>query len=372
MPGPRGQLPGTVLQQPSEAVVHLFPGQGDFAISPLARAIREHPVVRAAVTEVFAQVDEASSQYGIPALGAALLGDAPPSGRELAAAPIGTPQVALFGASMAIHRALCAIGAAPQRMVAVSFGEIAALTAAGVFGIPEGTHIACRLSRYLSRCRGGMTLVAAGPAAAGQLIAAAATARVAVACVNDPEETVLSGPAQELERVEEHAAEQGVDAVRLRLPFASHHPALAHQAKEFAASIRTLPRRPAHTPVHSAVHGGPYGRGDDVYQGLAACLTSPARLPEVLRPAVASGPALLLEAGTGAALTRNARRVLAQREHAQREETVVARSPLGDPDFPWERPERLGPSAAVPWARPHTAHRAPQGEAHRAPQGETA
>jgi hypothetical protein len=50
----------------------------------------------------------------------------------------------------------------------------------------------------------------------------------------------------------------------------------------------------------------------------------------------------------------------------------VARSPLGDPDFPWERPERLGPSAAVPWARPHTAHRAPQGEAHRAPQGETA
>ena len=351
-----GRSPGTVRQQSPEVVVHLFPGQGDFSVSPLVRAVGDHPVVRAAVAEVFGQVDEASSAYGIPALGPALLGDAPPSGRELAAAPIGTPQVALFGASMAIHRALCAIGAVPQRMVAVSFGEIAALTAAGVFGLTEGTHIACRLSRYLSRCRGGMTLVAAGAGTTGQLIAAAATGRVAVACVNDPEETVLSGPAQELERVEERAAKEGVDAVRLRVPFASHHPSLAHQARGFAASIRSLRRHPGHTPVHSAVHGGPYGRGDDVYQGLAACLTSPARLPEVLSPAAAPGPALLLESGTGAALTRNAQRVLARREDA-----VVARSPLGEPDFPWERPDRLGRPAG-PRAGPHAAQRAPQGE----------
>ncbi|MGI5346999.1 ACP S-malonyltransferase [Streptomyces sp. CA-250714] len=347
-PGPWTPLP--------EVVVHLFPGQGDFAVSPLVRAVRAHPVLRAAAAEVFAQVDEVSRTYGIPALGRALLGDTPPSGRELAAAPLGTPQVALFGASMAVHRALCAVGAAPQRMVAVSFGEIAALTAAGVFGVPDGTHIACRLARWLSRCRGGMTLLSAGAAEAERLITAAGTRRVAVACVNDPVETVLSGPAQELDRVEEYATDHGVDAVRLRLPFSSHHPSLTTQAKGFAAAIRTLPAHPAHTPVYSAVHGGPYGRGDDVYRGLAACLTHPARLPEVLGRAAAPGPTLLLEAGTGQALTRSAQRVLVQQQS-----TGAARSPLNDPDFPWEHPERLR-QAGAPWDRSHATRRARQGE----------
>ncbi|NSC19882.1 acyltransferase domain-containing protein [Streptomyces albus subsp. chlorinus] len=337
----------------SGGVVHLFPGQGDFAVSPLAGAARAHPVVRVAVADVFAQVDEVSAAYGIPALGPALLGGTPPSGRELAAGPVGTPQVALFGASLAIHRALCAIGAAPRRMVAVSFGEIAALTAAGVFGVPDGTHIACRLSRFLSRCRGGMTVLAAGAGEAEQLIGHAATRRVAVACVNDPGETVLSGPVQELDRLEERAADHGVDAVRLRLPFSSHHPSLTAEAEGFAAAIRTLPAQPAHTPVHSAVHGGPYGRGDDVYAGLAACLTHPARLPGVLGRAAAPGPTLLLEAGTGQALTRNARRILAGQGSA-----FTAHSPLQEPDFPWERPHRLHRTGT-----PGSGHRTPHREA---------
>ncbi len=316
------------------------------------RAARAHPVVRAALADVFSQVDAVSAAYGIPALGPALLGDTPPSGRELAAGPVGTPQVALFGASMAVHQALCAIGAAPRRMVAVSFGEIAALTAAGVFGVPDGTHIACRLSRFLRRCRGGMTVLSAGAGEAERLIDAAAASRVAVACVNDPDETVLSGPVQELGQVEARAADRGTDAVRLRLPFSSHHPSLSAQAEGFAAAIRTLPEQPAHTPVHSAVHGGPYGGDDDVCAGLAACLTRPARLPEVLRGAAVPGPTLVLEAGTGQALTRNARRVLDGQEGP-----FATHSPLQEPDFPWERPGRLHRIGA-----PDHGHRAPDRE----------
>ncbi|WP_019358962.1 acyltransferase domain-containing protein [Streptomyces sp. AA1529] len=329
----RPELPARGAAAPD--FVHLFPGQGDFAVSPLVAAARAHPVVRAAAEEVFAQVDAVSGSYGVPALGPALLGSTPPSGRTLAAGPVGTPQVALFGASLTIHRALCAIGAAPRRIVAVSFGEIAALTAAGVFDIPDGTRIACRLSRYLSRCRGGMTLLAAGEERARELIDTTGARRVSVACVNDPQETVLSGPTHELSQAEACAERHGVAAVRLRLPFASHHPSLGTHAEGFAAAIRTLPSRPAHTPVHSAVHGGPYSRWDDPYQGLAGCLTRPVRLPPVLERAATPGPALLLEAGTGQALTRNARRVLAGHD------LVAARSPLTEPDFPWERPHHL-------------------------------
>lgn len=324
-------------------VIHLFPGQGDFAVTPLVRAVREHSVVRAAVAGVFARIDGASAEYGIPALEPALLGGSPPSGRELAAAATGTAQVAMFGASLAIHRALCAIGAAPQRIVAVSFGEIAALTAAGVFDIAGGTHLTCRLARVLARCPGGLTLLGAGEFDAERLIAAAGAPGVAVACVNSPGETVVSGPVRSLRRLEEYAAGHGVPASRLRLPFMSHHPSLADQAEEFAAEIRTVPARQAHTPVHSAVRGGVYAKGDDVRRGMADCLVRPARLPDVLAAAADPPPALVIEAGTGQALTRNARRVLASRPGA------TAVSPLADPGFPWERPRELRA------ARPDTA-----------------
>lgn len=316
-------------------IVHLFPGQGDFATTPLVRATRAHPVVRAAAATVFARIDEVSTGYGIPPLRPALLGDRPPSGRDLAAAPVGTPQVAQLGAALTAHRALCAVGAAPHRIVAVSFGEIAALTAAGVWDLATATHLACRLSRYLARCPGGMTLLATGERAARGLVDAAGGRHVAVACVCDPGETLLSGPSQELYRVERRAAEDGVSATRLRLPFGSHHPSLTAQAEGFAAAIRSLPARPAHTTVYSAVRGGPYGPGDDVHQGLADCLTRPARLPEVLARGADADAALLLETGTGRALTRNARRVLRGRAG------VTARSALADPDFPWEHPHHL-------------------------------
>ncbi|MFD5317380.1 acyltransferase domain-containing protein [Streptomyces sp. NPDC127098] len=320
---------------PPPVVVHMFPGQGDFSVTPLVRAVRTRPVVRAAAAEVFARIDEVSDGYGIPALGPALLGDRPPSGRELAAGPVGTPQVALFGAALTVHRALCAAGAVPERMVAVSFGEIAALTAAGVWSPADGTHIACRLSRYLAHCRGGMTLLAAGESEARRLIDTAGSRRTVVACVNDPDTTVLSGPSLELRQVERCAGDRGVGAAPLRLSFASHHPSLTAEAEGFAAAIRTLTPRPAHTMVYSAVHGGPYGKTDDLHQALADCLTRPARLPRVLARATDAGPALLLETGIGETLTRSARRVLSQREG------VRAHSPLADPDFPWDRPRRL-------------------------------
>jgi [acyl-carrier-protein] S-malonyltransferase len=326
---------GPAAPQAPPVVIHLFPGQGDFSVTPLVRAVRDHPLVRSAVAEVFAPIDEVSGEYGIPELGPALLSGSPPSGRDLAAAATGTAQVAMFGASLAAHRALCAVGAAPHRMLAVSFGEIAALTAAGAFGIAGGTHITCRLARVLAGCHGALTLLAASEAAAERLVTAAGARRVAVACVNSPGETVVCGPVRDLHRVERHAAERGIAATRLRLPFMAHHPSLTRQAEEFRAAIGTVPARQAHTPVHSAVHGGPYAKGCDVRRGMADCLVRPARLPDVLAAAAAPPPALLLETGTGQALTRSARRTLAGRPG------TAALSTLADPGFPWERPREL-------------------------------
>ncbi|MFI9024341.1 acyltransferase domain-containing protein [Streptomyces sp. NPDC053560] len=323
-------------------IVHLFPGQGDFALGPLVQAVRAHAPVRAAVADTFGEAAEAGAEFGIPPLAEALLGDSPPSSRDLAEAPVGTPQLALFCSSIAVHRALCAIGLPPRQVAGVSFGEIAALTAAGVFSVPDGARIACLLARRLAECPGGMTLFKTGESHTVALLAGAPD--VAVACVNDPEETVVSGPVPALRAVEEIAEGQGVSVVRLRLPFPSHHPSLCDAAEAFLASIRPLPARPARVPVHSAVRGRAYRPGDDVHRGLADCLVRPARLPGLLHELTSSRGALLFEAGTGRALTRSARRVLPDtggRTYAT----------LWDPGVPWPSPGAADTLPAGPAAR---------------------
>ncbi|MFI9048010.1 ACP S-malonyltransferase [Streptomyces sp. NPDC053427] len=317
-------------ENPPRTVVHLFPGQGDFSVGPLVRTARTVPRVRAAVAEVFGQAEDVAAEFGIPPLADALLSDTPPGGRELAQGPVGTAQLALFCSSVAVHRALCGIGRAPDRAVGVSFGEIAALTAAGAFDVPGGARIACLLAHHLQRCEGALTLLGAGEARANSLLRETGSAAVVVACVNDPGETVLSGPLPEMRAAEERAQRQGLSVTRLRLPFSSHHPSLAGPSEAFAAAIRPVPARRCRFPVHSAVRGGPYRPGDDLHRGLADCLVRPARLPNVLHQVTTPSPALLLEAGTGRALTRNVRRTVPP-------SAARALAPLGEPGFSWAR-----------------------------------
>jgi acyl transferase domain-containing protein len=130
-----------------------------------------------------------------------------------------------------------------------------------------------------------------------------------IACVNDADETVISGPIDELARVEELAGWWEIGAQRLRLPFPGHHPMLWHEAGEFAHFARSLRLIPPRIPVYSAVAGRAYTAisGTDLGRALGACLVHPAVLPSVLRQATADAR-LVFEVGTGDALTRSVRR----------------------------------------------------------------
>ncbi|MFF4180301.1 acyltransferase domain-containing protein [Streptomyces sp. NPDC001750] len=333
-------------------IVHVFPGQGDFATSPLVRALRTHSVLREKVRDVFGEAEEAGAAFGIEPLAKSLLGDRPPTGRELAAGPAGTLQLALFCSSVAVHRALCAAGFGPDRVLGVSFGEIAALTSVGVFTLAEGARIACLLARQLVRCEGGMTLLGVGEGTARALLRAVPGAELVVACVNSPEETLVSGPLAGLRALEELAGRRGLVVARLRLPFSSHHPALTGPADAFAAAIGPLPARPARLPALSAVRGGPYGPGDDVHRGLADCLIRPVRMAPVLRQAAAGARTVFIEAGTGRALTRSVRQSLAPA-------AATAHAPLAEPGFPWPPSGTSGrPSPTVLWSH-HDDHLRP-------------
>ncbi|MEV6946757.1 acyltransferase domain-containing protein [Streptomyces sp. NPDC051172] len=308
--------------------VHLFPGQGDFSAASLARAVHANGM-GSAVYEVFEQIDEVAVERGLRPLGPWLLGQDPPGGRELAEAATGSSQLALFGASVAVHRALSSSYGVPSAVVGVSFGEIAALTAAGVLTVGDGTRVAHDLAVVLSSCPGGLSLLGCAEEAARGLLDRAGTPDAVLAVVNDDRSTVIAGPAPALLRVEKVAADAGVRAVRLRLPFSSHHPALAAQSEVFAASVRAYPLSAARIPVYSAVARRAYRPDDDLPRRLADCLVLPAVVPTALRQAAAHRPDVFFEAGTGDALASSARRVLS----ASLAPPVHA--PVAELDFPW-------------------------------------
>ncbi|MDN3029281.1 acyltransferase domain-containing protein [Streptomyces sp. S.PB5] len=310
--------------------MHLFPGQGDFSVSALVGAVRAEAALRMAAEQVFEVVDEVAGERGLPLLGPWLLGSAPPTARELADAAVGTAQLALFGASMTVHQALRRTHGTPSAAVGVSFGEIAALTAAGLLTLADGARVAHDLARVLASCPGGLTLLGCPEKCVQDLIGRAGAESVVVAVVNDDDSAVIAGPTTGLARVEKEAAQADVTAVRLRLPFTSHHPALQAQSEMFEAALRAYDLGEGRFPVYSAVAGRAYAADDDLPRLVADCLVRPARVPAVLRQAALHSPDVVFEAGTGSALASSARRVLAGHP-------ALVRAPLADPVSPSDR-----------------------------------
>ncbi|MEU6754181.1 hypothetical protein ABZ914_48815 [Spirillospora sp. NPDC046719] len=109
------------------------------------------------------------------------------------------------------------------------------------------------------------------------------------------------------EAVLEAARAAGVRAVRLAVPYLSHHPAMAGADDEWYATIRAFPQRPLELAVHSPVRGRAYRDDDDLHRALADCIVKPVRLPEALRAVHAAGATVFAEAGSGNALCQCAR-----------------------------------------------------------------
>ncbi|MFD8396276.1 ACP S-malonyltransferase [Streptomyces sp. NPDC059680] len=308
----------------------MFPGQGDFSLPALREAVRAHPVVRAAALKVFTEVDAALVDLDIPPLVPLLW--APVQECMQNAIPAGTEQAALYASCMTVHVALSESGLSPDGLAGVSFGELSALAAAGVFTVADGARLAVTLARVLPRNTGGMVWLGAGERDVIQLLAELGNDRLALGCVNGPEQSVVVGAVPSLMAVQKLAKRLGFASSRVKLPYYAHHPELAGVAAEFESAARAYAMGPAHLPVFSAAHGRAYSHGEDIPHMLAQVITKTAHVPRMIAAACSDGTSLLLEAGTGASVTQSAPNMFTG---------IRARAPLSDKNFPWHSPGRL-------------------------------
>ncbi|MDW4904625.1 SDR family NAD(P)-dependent oxidoreductase [Streptomyces sp. ADMS] len=309
-----------LAQDPQEApgrVAFLFPGQGSQRTGMLAEVFVALPEL-----QYYLELgrDHADLLYPPTAFD-----DTTRDHQHTALTDTRVAQPALGIAGLAAHALLTTAGVRPDMAAGHSYGELVALSAAGVLD-PETllTLSAERATAILSAAAeasgddpGTMAAVSAG---ADDVLAALRTAdapaSVVVANHNSPRQTVISGPTEAVEEAVRLLRAAGLGAKRIPVACAFHSPLVAGAGQRFAAA---LAQQPVHEPeftVWSNRTAAPYGTGADAVRAeLAAQIGAPVGFVAQIEAMYEAGARLFVEAGPGSVLTRLVGQILGDRPH---------------------------------------------------------
>jgi enediyne polyketide synthase len=179
-----------------------------------------------------------------------------PASGDIAATAVAQPRIAR--SSVAGLRVLTQFGIEAQGAVGHSLGELAALHWAGAMDEAALLALATERGRVMadaSEGGGAMAGLAAGPERAEMLLAAAGAGDVVIAGYNGPGQTVVSGPAEAVERVCQAAADDGINAARIAVSHAFHSPLVAPAAAGLDRYLAGKPFAALSRPVFSTVSG---------------------------------------------------------------------------------------------------------------------
>ncbi|MEM9660118.1 MAG: ACP S-malonyltransferase, partial [Planctomycetota bacterium] len=237
--------------------------------------------------------------------------------QALAATEIAQP--ALGAASVAACRLLAELGLEPHLTAGHSYGEFAALWAAGVLTVDELlslSHLRGELIREATQQdgAGGMAAIHADASTAASL--AEGLASVTLANVNAPDQIVLSASQEELEKLLDRAQKKRVRAQRLPVACAFHSPLVADANEPLAKRLHEHDFRAPDKPVYSNVTALPYGEGlDEIRATLSRHLTSPVKFVDQIEAMYSAGARVFVEAGPNDVLTSLTRRILGDKQH---------------------------------------------------------
>ena len=254
----------------------LFSGQGVAATTGGALA-RRFACVRAALADV----------------------SPPPAGGD----PLETAfaQPAIVGASLAGLALLDAVGAEAELAVGHSLGELTALHWGGALDAETLLDVATGRGRAMSelgRRDGAMAMVAAEVAVAERLCAGTGAV---VACLNAPDRTIVSGPADAVAGVSARAGREGIATTPLGVSHAFHSALVAPAVEPLRALLARTPIEPLRRRVVSTVTGDLLAPDADVVALLARQMTAPVLFAQALETAAAEVD-LFVEVGPGAVL----------------------------------------------------------------------
>ncbi|HEX2078242.1 MAG TPA: acyltransferase domain-containing protein, partial [Longimicrobium sp.] len=226
---------GVTGQAGSEApsAVFLFPGQGA-QYAGMARGLYERE-------PVFREELDRCAEFLRPHLGLdlreAIFSDDADRLKQTALA-----QPALFAVEYAIAKVWMSWGVQPESMIGHSVGEYVAACLAGVFSLEDALALVAERGRLMQSLPAGSMLAVPLPAAQVEPMLVPA---VSVATINGPDRCVVSGPSDEIARLQAELVGRGIEAKWVETSHAFHSPMMDPVLDAFTARVaRTVRSAP--------------------------------------------------------------------------------------------------------------------------------
>lgn len=209
-------------------------------------------------------------------------------------------QPALFAVEYALAKLWMAWGVVPTAMIGHSVGEYTAACLSGVLQLEDALLLVSRRGELMQQMPpGAMTAVALSEEAAR----ARAGGGVSLAAVNSPEMCVLSGPPDEVERLQQELQQEGVHCRRLTTSHAFHSGMMEPILAEFTSELRKVELSPPRIPFVSNLTGTWISPSEATSPDYwTAHLRQTVRFAEGVETLLAKAP-VLLEVGPGRTLT---------------------------------------------------------------------
>ncbi|MEU8247756.1 acyltransferase domain-containing protein [Nonomuraea sp. NPDC048916] len=277
---------GDDLPGASPRIAFVFPGQGSQWTGMARDLLSSSEVFREALRRCSETV-EAEAGWSVLAR---LEAGAPLSDRADEIQPT------LWAVSVALAALWRSLGVEPDLVIGHSMGEVAAACVAGGLGLPDAAAIICRRSGLAQRISGRGAMVSAGIAGEATREALAGYEdRVAVAALNSPDSTVLSGDPEALGEITRDFDRQGIFHRTVQVAFASHSPQVDDLKQDLLLELRDLRPVPAGIPIWSTVLDG-FIDGTHLDAGYwVRNLREPVRFASAVRRVAAAAPTVFVE-----------------------------------------------------------------------------